>query len=144
MLFNLCEIDKATAGDQAELIEMLYSQGELPSTEVFMVVGGRKPKLDDADYKKSVIMSIAKSYFHNIADQVGKQSNQRKQEKHLKKQITTPCQARWAAVAGGRHDTVAQFEADYQVQGVAAMVDTNFISNVLSCKESNLSEASRD
>ncbi|KIJ58742.1 hypothetical protein HYDPIDRAFT_141388 [Hydnomerulius pinastri MD-312] len=171
MLFNLCGIDKATAGDQAELIEMLCSQGELPGTEAFMVAingkvnglfineivnriyenetslrntPGSKPELDDADYKKSVIMSMAKSYFRNIADQVGKQSNQRKQERHLKKQIATRRRARRAAVAGRRRDAVAQFEADYQVQGVAAMVDTDFISDVLSYKESDLSDASRD
>ncbi|KIJ11913.1 hypothetical protein PAXINDRAFT_157126 [Paxillus involutus ATCC 200175] len=82
--------------------------------------------MEDDDYDIKVIRTMVKSYFRNLADQLKKHTNPEKLTKYMKKQIT-----------------IGMFEEKYNVEGAAALVDTDFGSDYLSYDEDNLSDDSK-
>ncbi|KAF8835077.1 hypothetical protein BDN67DRAFT_876584, partial [Paxillus ammoniavirescens] len=102
-----------------------------------------KPELPDAAYNKDVIIKMTKSYWRNLQMQVKARADPAKFLKLQDKQCNTRRRARRSLIANRRRQAVAGFELKYNVQGAAAMIDTDFGSDYLSFNDSSLSEDSR-
>ncbi|KAG9317972.1 hypothetical protein JVU11DRAFT_28 [Chiua virens] len=101
--------------------------------------------LGGADFNDQIISIMAKDYFRNIADQYKTHTNPDKLRKLAKKQRDGCLRARRATMANLRRngETIKKFEESFSVEGVAALIDTDFGSDYISCPDTELSDDSR-
>ncbi|KAG2125158.1 hypothetical protein DEU56DRAFT_743985, partial [Suillus clintonianus] len=104
----------------------------------------KKPEMLDEDYTRSVITTIAKSYWRNLSQQVSSHLSPEKTEKLTNKQINSRRRGRRQTAANHRHEAVPEFERSYEHQGSVALIDTDYGSDILSYDEAKLSTDTKD
>ncbi|KAG1774331.1 hypothetical protein EV702DRAFT_1200579 [Suillus placidus] len=99
-----------------------------------------KAEVPDEDFNMRVIIQCMKDYFRNIHKQAMCRSDASKAQKAEQKKEHGRQRARRAAVTKSRRATAVIYEKETGREGVVAMIDTDFASDVLSYSEDDLSE----
>ncbi|KAG1856142.1 hypothetical protein F4604DRAFT_1590447, partial [Suillus subluteus] len=98
-----------------------------------------KPEMKDEDYDRTIITTLVKSYWRNLSQQVVTHMSAEKTQKLTNKQINSRCCGRHQTVTSHHRKAIPEFERTYGYQGSAALIDTDYGSDILSCDENNLS-----
>ncbi|KAG2745614.1 hypothetical protein P692DRAFT_20741239 [Suillus brevipes Sb2] len=99
----------------------------------------KKGEMKDEDYDRTVISTIAKSYWRNLSQQISSHVSAEKTEKLTNKQKNARRRGRRQTAANRRREAVPDFEKSYGHQGSVALIDTDYGSDYVSYDEGELS-----
>ncbi|KAI6041805.1 hypothetical protein EDC04DRAFT_2601437 [Pisolithus marmoratus] len=99
-----------------------------------------KGELDNNDYVSTTVMMMAKSYWRTLASDIRAMADPQGQAKR-KDRISDKChRSRWGQIAHRHRGAMEEFEKKFGVQGVAAMIDSDFGLDNQTIDEESLSE----